>query len=110
MRRQSLASSHFGRTQNLLKKLSDSTLVISFNLQQNLPTPHIHTELVFYLRQLWVYNIGIHNCRTGDGYMCMRPENVAGCGSDEIASCLLNFCQHLIAYNDLVVVRIRISI
>ena len=37
----------------------------------------------------------------------MWPENVAGRGSDEIASCLLNFCQslpvvckHLIAYSD----------
>ena len=89
----------------LARKLSDSTLVILFDLQQNLP--HIHTGLVFYLRQLWVYNLGIHNCGTGDGYMCMWPENVAGRGSDEIASCLLNFCQslpvvrkHLIAYSD----------
>ena len=91
----------------LAKKNSESMLVISFDLQQNLPTPHIHTGLVFYLRQLWVYNLGIHNCGSRDGYMCMWPENIASRGSDEIASCLWNFFQslpttrkHLVAYSD----------
>ena len=95
------------RDTELARSSSESTLVISFDLQQNLPTPHITTGLVFYLRQLWVYNLGIHNCGSGDGYMCMWPENIAARGSDEIASCLLNFIeslptarQHLIAYSD----------
>ena len=84
-----------------------SHLVMSFDLEQNLPTPHIHTSLVFYLRQLWVYNLGIHNVSNGNGYMCMWPENVARRGSDEIASCLLKYFRsltvkpkHLIAYSD----------
>ena len=91
----------------IAKANSASKLVISFDLQQNLPTPHIHTSLVFYLRQLWVYNLGIHNCGSGDGYMCMWPENVACRGSDEVASCLWNYFQslpttrkHVVAYSD----------
>ena len=81
--------------------------MITFDAQQNLPTPHMHTSLVFYLRQLWVYNIGIHNCGAGDATMCMWPENVAKKGSDEVASCLLRYFNllttrpgHLLAYSD----------
>ena len=69
----------------------DLYAVFSFDLQQNLPTPHIQTNLVFYLRQLWVYNLGIHNVGNGNGYMCMWSENIASRGSDEIASCLLSY-------------------
>ena len=90
--------------------------VISFDMQQNLPTPHIHTSLVFYLCQLWVYNFGIHDCSTGTGFMCMWSENVAKRGSDEVASSLLCYFKslisrpkHLIAYSDSVLVRTRIS-
>ena len=36
---------------------AESMLVISFDLQHNFPTSYIHTGLVFYLRQLWVYNL-----------------------------------------------------
>ena len=95
------------RDTELGKANSESMLVISFDLQQNFPTPYIHTGLVFYLRQLWVYNLGIHNCGSGDGYMCMWSENVARRGSDEIASCLWNYFQslpitrqHVVAYSD----------
>ena len=92
---------------DLVRNEPDSHILISFDLQQNLPTPHINTGLVFYLRQLWVYNLGIHNVGNGNGYMCMWSENVASRGSDEVASCLLNYVQslrvkpkHLIAYSD----------
>ena len=83
------------RDTELGKANSESMLVISFDLQQNFPTPYIHTGLAFYLRQLWVYNLDIHNCGSGDGYMCMWSENVARRGSDEIASCLWNYFQSL---------------
>ena len=84
-----------------------SNLILSFDLQQNLPTPHIHMGLVFHLRQLWVYNLGIHNVGNGNGCMCMWPENIASRGSDEITSCLLKYVyslptepKHLIVYSD----------
>ena len=46
------------RDTELARSSSQSTLVISFHLQQNLPTPHVTTGLVIYLRQQWVYNLG----------------------------------------------------
>ena len=45
----------------------DAVDMISFDFQQNLPTPHLHHNDVFYARQLWTYNFGIHDCVTEKG-------------------------------------------
>ncbi len=102
-----LAELGFQSLQNDTTLATASKIVISFDLQQNLPVPFIQTGLVFYLRQLWVYNLGIHNVVNGNGYMCMWDESIAKRGSDEVASCLLNYLQtlrikpkHLITYSD----------
>ena len=47
---------------------------IAFNLQQALPTPMIPTEIVFNMRQLWTYNLGVHNCSDELATMMMWPE------------------------------------
>ena len=85
----------------------ENSLVITFDLQQNLPVPTLTHGSMFYLRQLWVYNFGINVC-SGDSYMCVWNECVAGRGSNEIISCLLEyFSKHqlnqakkLICYSD----------
>lgn len=46
------------------------------------------TEKVFYLRQLWVYNLGLHVCNNNKGFMCMWTEDTASRGACEIGSCL----------------------
>ena len=48
--------------------------VITFDLEQSLPTPKLSTNVVFYKRQMWTYNLGIHDCSNEKGYMCMWPE------------------------------------
>ena len=69
------------------KQSSDHTL-ITFDLMQNLPVPTLTHGSMFYSRQLWVYNFGIHNL-TGDvATMCLWNETIAGRGADEICSCL----------------------
>ena len=85
-----------------------SLKTIVFDLQQALLTPMIPTEVVFYMRQLWTYNLGVHNCSDESATMMLWPENMASRGADEIASCLLKYFRlnieegqrHLIAYSD----------
>lgn len=69
----------------------DAVDMITFDLQQVLPTPHLHINIAFYLRQLSVYNCGVHNCVTNQGYMFMWDETTAKRGSSEIVSCLSKY-------------------
>lgn len=81
--------------------------MITFDLEQALPTPKLTTNIVFYKRQMWTYNLGVHDCSDEKGYMYMWPETVASRGSQEVGSCLLQHFQsvsspapNLIAYSD----------
>ena len=51
------------------KDLTKNVTVITFDLQSTLPTPSMSTNVVFYKRQLMVYNLGIHNCKYETGHM-----------------------------------------
>ena len=92
-----------------LAKSDPTIMVISFDLQQTLPTPPTSTNVVFYKRQLWTYNLGVHNGGTGQACMHMWHEAVANRGSDEVGSCILKHLQeiniqptttHLITFSD----------
>lgn len=89
-------------------KVNHNKIVISFDLQQTLPTPLLTVGQAFYLRKAWTYNLGVHNCGDGQATMYMWTEDVAKRGSEEIASCLLNYLtsrpttgeEELIVYTD----------
>ena len=46
-----------------LSKSDFSIDVITFDLQQSLPTPVLSNNVVFLKRQLWTYTLGIHECK-----------------------------------------------
>lgn len=80
----------------------DPTVVcLCFDLQQALPTPLLATGVVFYKRQLYTYNFCIHNTATNEATMFMWSEDVAGRGSEEIASCVGIYIEKLSEETDI---------
>ena len=92
---------------NLAKENPQSRRAICFDLQKTLPTPFLTCSKVYYLRQLWTYNLGIHDLATGIGNMYMWHEGEAAKGSQEVLSCLLKYIEclpstvtHIDAFSD----------
>ena len=90
-----------------LSKSDANTMVVTFDLQQSFPTPVLTTNVVFYKRQLWTYNLGIHDCRSDSGHMFVWHEGIASRGSHDIGSCILRYIKdtsptatHLITFSD----------
>ncbi|KAL4708839.1 hypothetical protein ACJJTC_019355 [Scirpophaga incertulas] len=95
------------RLDKMIAKSNSETCVIAFDLQQCLPS----TQSAFYKRQLWVFNLTIHDFETDNAYCYMWPESSGGRGANQIASCLYDFIivrlpllhptsKHLIMYSD----------
>ena len=74
---------------------NDALLVFTFDMEKTQPLPKINTSVVFYKRQLWIYNVGIHTCHDAQGLMCLWTEGEAKRGSAEICSSLYSFLQSI---------------
>ena len=53
--------------------LQANTLCVVFDLQKTLPTPYLQTSQVFYHRQMWTYNLNIHDARSNKAKMIIKP-------------------------------------
>lgn len=82
-----LAYSEKKKDKETAKESNGSLVMCSFDLEQCLPTPLLHTPVSFYKRKLWVYNLTVSSsCKNTECYM--RHEATANRGNNEIASCL----------------------
>lgn len=51
----------FDKTVEFASNPHNKTVVYTFDLQRALETPVLQTSEVYYMRQLWAYNLGIYD-------------------------------------------------
>lgn len=78
-------------------KQNESIQTLTYDMEKTLPLPNIPTNLVFYKRQLWLYNEGIH-CGN-KAYCFIWKEGEAGRGGQEVGSCLKRFIELFLKQN-----------
>ncbi|CAK1590203.1 unnamed protein product [Parnassius mnemosyne] len=75
-------------------KIDEKFECLTYDLEKTLPLPRIPTNIVFYKRQLWLYNSGIHAGSNDVGYCNIWVEGEAGRGAQEVGSCLVRFIKN----------------
>lgn len=98
------------KTDSLLAKdenIKNYYYVFSFDLQKALPFPVLNVSVAYYKRNLYCYNLGVHDLPNNKAHMYVWDETIASRGSQEIASCLALHIEkeaatssHIIAYSD----------
>lgn len=96
------------KTDTQMCKIDRSVQVYTFDLQQCLPTPALSSSVAFYKRQLWTFNLTVHDNKTGKAVCYIWYETIAARGANQIASCLYKHLQtylpentkHVIFYSD----------
>lgn len=79
----------FDKTIENAKNDEENTEVLTFDLQRALEMPRLTTNVAFYKRQLWLYNLCIYDEKRRIGYMYVWPESTASRGAQEIGACLI---------------------
>lgn len=73
----------------------DTSRCYTFDLQQCLPTPLVNSSVSFYKRQLWTYNLTMHETTQSKVRCYMWHEAEGGRGANQIATCLYRELFHL---------------
>ncbi|CAG9573071.1 unnamed protein product [Danaus chrysippus] len=82
---------HVMKTDFILATQCKELECLTFDLQKTLPMPKIPTGIIYYKRQLWLYNMGIYSAKTNTSGCFVWIEGMAGKGAQEVGSCLLKY-------------------
>ena len=68
---------------------------ITFDMQKTMPLPKLAVSKAFYLRQIWLYNTGVHviDQKKERCFFHIWTEDAGGRGVSEVISCLVAFFQ-----------------
>lgn len=72
-------------------KIDDEIETLTFDMEKVLFLPRVPTNIVYYLRQLNLYNFGIHVGSTNQGIFNVWLEHDASKGTQEVGSCLRKY-------------------
>lgn len=89
-------------------KNDPNVYALTFDLEKALPFPKITTRsIAYYKRNMYLYNLGVHELSTGLGYMYTWDETTASRGSQEISSGVTKHLltrarnsKHVVMYSD----------
>lgn len=70
---------------------NENTETVTFDMQKTLPLPRLSTNILFYKRQLWLYNCGIYAGKQKKSTFNIWIEGEAGRGAQEVGSCLRKY-------------------
>jgi len=88
------ASKFFRKAKEITEKCQEvgsTIMVLQFDCMQNLPSPVVPVQEVFYFRQLWVYEFCIHNMKTAKATFYSYHEGEALKGNNEVISFLNDY-------------------
>lgn len=74
-------------------KVNTDTYTCTIDLQKALPFPVLTVSDAYYKRNLYCYNLGVHDLQKDTGYFYTWDETMAGRGSQEISSCVIKHLQ-----------------
>jgi len=63
---------------------------LTYDLQKVLLLPKISTNVIYYKRQLNLYNLGVHSGKDQKGYFYVWMENEGGRGAQDVGSAVKN--------------------
>ncbi|XP_022180865.1 uncharacterized protein LOC111041027 [Myzus persicae] len=92
---QNEAEQAYESKRNDIATMSTNYCALSLDLQQCLPTPSLESSVAFYKRQLWTYNLTVHNCASSKATCYIWYETIAKRGANEIGSCVYNYLSNL---------------